>query len=48
MRTTRAMLMNFYIVNTPRCQILIWVYKVFCLFQETFAFEKVKGNIMKR
>ena len=24
LRTTRAMLMNFYIVNTPRCQILIW------------------------
>ena len=36
------------IVNTPRCQILIWVCKVFCLFQQTFACEKIKGNIMKR
>ena len=24
LRTTRAMSMNFCIVNTPRCQILIW------------------------
>ena len=48
MRTARAMLMNFCIVNTPRCEILIWVCKVFCLFQQTFAYEKTKGNIMKR
>ena len=47
-RTTRAMLMNFCIVNTPSCQILIWVCKVFCLFQQTFACAKVKGNIIKR
>ena len=48
MRTARAMLMNFCSVNSPRCEILIWVCKVFCLFQQTFAYEKVKGNIMKR
>ena len=48
MRTARAMLMNFCIVDTPRGQILIWVCEVFFLFQETFAREKVKGNIMKR
>ena len=34
--------------NTSRCQILIWVCKVFCLFQQTFACEKVEGNIMKK
>ena len=28
--------------------ILIWVCKVFCLFQQTFAGENFKGNIMKR
>ena len=48
MRTARAMLMNFCSVNSPRCEILIWVCKVFCLFQQTFAYEKTKGNIMKR
>ena len=48
MRTARAMLMNFCSVNSPRCEILIWVCKVFCLFQQTFAYEKVKGNIIKR
>ena len=48
MRTARAMLMNFCIVNTPRCQVLIWVCKVFCLFQQTFACEKVNDNIMER
>ena len=32
--------------NTSRCQILIWVCKVFCLFQQTFACEKVEGNII--
>ena len=48
MRTARAMLINFCSVNSPRCEILIWVCKVFCLFQQTFAYEKVKGNIMKR
>ena len=46
MRAARAMLLNFFIVNTPSCHILMWVCKVFCLFQ--FACEKVKGNIMKR
>ena len=45
MRATRAKLMNCCIVNTPKCQILIWMYKVFCLFQQTFSCEK--GNIMK-
>ena len=39
---------NFCIVNTPRCQVLIWMCKVFCIFQQTFAREKVKVNIMKR
>ena len=48
MRTTRAMLINLCIVDTPRCQIFIWVRKVFCLLQQTFACEKVRGNIMKR
>ena len=48
MRTERAMLINVCIVDTPRCQILIWVCKVFSLFQQTFACEKVRGNIMKR
>ena len=46
-RSTRAMLMNFCIVNTPRCQILIWVCKVFCVFQLPFACEKVESTIMK-
>ena len=48
MRSTRAMLMKFCIVSTPRCQVLIWVCKVFYLFRQNFACEKVKGNIMKR
>ena len=48
MRTERAMLINVCIVDTPTCQILIWVCEVFSLFQQTFACEKVKGNIMKR
>ena len=46
MRTTRAMLMNFCIISTPRCQIL--VRTKFCLFQQTFACEKGKGKIMKK
>ena len=41
LKITRAMLINVYIVNTPRCQILILVRKVFCLFQQIFVFEKV-------
>ena len=40
--------MNFCAVLTPRCQILIWVCKVFRVFQRIFACEKVKGNIVKR
>ena len=32
LRTTRAMLMNFDMVNTPTGQILIWGSKVFYLF----------------
>ena len=47
MSTARAMLMNFCIVNTPRCQILIWACKVFCLFQQTFSCEKVKVILWK-
>ena len=39
MRITRAMLMKFCIVNPPRCQILIWVWRVFCSFQQTFTCE---------
>ena len=41
LRTTRAMLMRFCTPNTPRCQILIWVCKLFCLFQQFLACEKV-------
>ena len=40
LRTTRDKLMNFCIVNTPRCQILILGCIVFCLFQ-VFDSEKV-------
>ena len=40
------MLMNSCIVNTPRCHILIWEYKVF--FQHIFACKKAKGNMMRR
>ena len=47
LRTARAMLMNFCIVNTPRGQILICGCKVFCLFQQIFACGKVKGNTTK-
>ena len=48
LRTTRAMLLNFCFVNTPKCQILTWVCKVLCLFKQIFASEKVKGNFIKR
>ena len=41
-------LMDFCIVNSRRCQILIWVCKLFCLFQQTNACEKIKVDIMKR
>ena len=47
MTARKAMLMNFSIVNTPRCQILILMCKVFCLFQQTLSCEKDKVNIMK-
>ena len=46
--TTRAMLMNVCLINTLMCQILIWVCKVLCFFQQIFTCEKVKGNIIKR
>ena len=43
LRTKKTMLMNFCIVNTPRCQILILQCKLFCLFQQSiFVCEKVK------
>ena len=48
LRNARAMLMNFCLVNTPSCQVLNWVCKVLHLFQQTFTYEKVKGNITKR
>ena len=41
LRISRAILMSFCIVNTPRCQMLIWGCHVFWLFQQTFACEKV-------
>ena len=41
LRTTRAMLMIFCIVNTPKCQILIVGCKVHCLFQQIFVYEKI-------
>ena len=37
---------NFCFINTLRCQILIWLCKVFCLFQQIFPCEKVKSNII--
>ena len=40
--TTRAMLMNFCIVNIAKCQILISGCKVFCWFRQIFIYEKVK------
>ena len=43
LRTTRAMLLNFCIVNTPKGQILICGCKIFCLLQQIFACGKVKG-----
>ena len=43
LRTTRAMLMNFCIINTQRGQILI-----FRLFRPIFTCGKVKGNTTKR
>ena len=48
LRTTRVMLMNFCLINTPRCQILIWLCKVLCLFQQLFTCEKAKGYVIKR
>ena len=47
-RNTRAMLMNFCIIDTEIVQILICVCKVFYLFQQIFACGKVKGNATKR
>ena len=47
-RTTRAMLMNFCLVDTLPCQVFIWVCKVLCLFQQIFNYKKVRGNIVKR
>ena len=41
LKTARVMLMNTCIVNTGRCQILFWKCKVFSLFQQIFAYEKV-------
>ena len=41
-------LMDFCIVNSRRCQVLICVCKLFCLFQQTNACEKIKVDIMKR
>ena len=46
--TTRVMSMNFCLVNTLTCQILIWVCKVLSLFQQIFLCKKVKGDIIKR
>ena len=43
----KSYVLNFRTVNTPRYQILIWMCKVFSLFQQTFSWEKDKGNIMK-
>ena len=34
--------------NTSRCQIFNWACRVICLFQQTFACEKVEDNIMKK
>ena len=48
LRTTRVMLMNFRLVNTLTCQILIWVFKVLSLFQQIFLCKKVKDDIIKR
>ena len=48
LRTTRAMLMNFCIINTQRGQILIFGSKVFYLFQQIFSCGKVKGNTTKK
>ena len=48
LKTTRAVLINFCLVDTTRCQILFWVYKLLCLFQQIFTYGKVKDNIIKR
>ena len=48
LRTTRAMLMNFCIINTQRGQILIFGSKVFYLFQQIFSCGRVKGNTTKK
>ena len=44
LRITRAILMNFFLLNT---QILILKCKVLYSFQKIFTSEKVKGNIKK-
>ena len=48
LRTTRAMLINFCIINTPRGQIPICRCKVFCLFQHIFFCGNVNSNTTKR
>ena len=40
LKNTRAMLMNFCIVNTPRCQILIWCAKYFTCFSRFSPVER--------
>ena len=42
LRTTRAILMNFCIANTPGCQILISGRIVFCFLQPIFVCEKIR------
>ena len=48
LRTTRAMLINFCIINTSRGQIPICGCKVFCLFQHIFFCGNVNSNTTKR
>ena len=48
LRVTRAFLMNFCLVNSPRCNILNYVCRVLRLLQQVFTCEKAKDNINKR
>ena len=48
LRIARAMLVNVCIINIQRGQILICRCKVFCLFHQIFACERLKGNTTER
>ena len=41
LRTARAMLMNFCIIITPRCQVLIWGAKYFACFSRFLPVERL-------